>query len=241
MSRYVLAARGGLLAALLLFGLLVNGMTSAVQVEAAPADALMPIEKYTTEKAKGLANTHRLRLIEFSEQIYNCMPWLAVYPGRLGFPRYKDSADDERYLSMWIWVDQREDPVFAALPQERRVSAMFSRYGVDMLRRMAALSDVVDDSDVAGLSVVLSWLKPGTTRPGQQAVNETFALFIDKATAADFLAKRVAAEEFVSRAKSNLFAGATMVGRVRLQVWEDSFNSTYKLSNYQPPKGAQCQ
>ncbi len=241
MPRYVLAARGGLLAALLLFGLLVNGMTSAVQVEAAPADALMPIEKYTTEKAKGLANTHRLRLIEFSEQIYNCMPWLAVYPGRLGFPRYKDSADDERYLSMWIWVDQREDPVFAALPQERRVSAMFSRYGVDMLRRMAALSDVVDDSDVAGLSVVLSWLKPGTTRPGQQAVNETFALFIDKATAADFLAKRVAAEEFVSRAKFNLFDGETLVGRVRLQVWEDSFNSTYKLSNYQPPKGAQCQ
>ena len=241
MSRYVLAARGGLLAALLLFGLLVNGMTSAVQVEAAPADALMPIEKYTTEKAKGLANTHRLRLIEFSEQIYNCMPWLAVYPGRLGFPRYKDSADDERYLSMWIWVDQREDPVFAALPQERRVSAMFSRYGVDMLRRMAALSDVVDDSDVAGLSVVLSWLKPGTTRPGQQAVNETFALFIDKATAADFLAKRVAADEFVSRAKFNLFDGETLVGRVRLQVWEDSFNSTYKLSNYQPPKGAQCQ
>ena len=241
MSRYVLAARGGLLAALLLFGLLVNGMTSAVQVEAAPADALMPIEKYTTEKAKGLANTHRLRLIEFSEQIYNCMPWLAVYPGRLGFPRYKDSADDDRYLSMWIWVDQREDPVFAALPQERRVSAMFSRYGVDMLRRMAALSDVVDDSDVAGLSVVLSWLKPGTTRPGQQAVNETFALFIDKATAADFLAKRVAAEEFVSRAKFNLFDGETLVGRVRLQVWEDSFNSTYKLSNYQPPKGAQCQ
>jgi len=241
MSRYVLAARGGLLAALLLFSLLVNGMTLAAQVEAAPADALMPIEKYTTEKAKGLANTHRLRLIEFSEQIYNCMPWLAVYPGRLGFPRYKDSADDDRYLSMWIWVDQREDPVFAALPQERRVSAMFSRYGVDMLRRMAALSDVIDDSDVAGLSVVLSWLKPGTTRPGQKAVNETLALFIDKATAADFLAKRVAADEFVSRAKFNLFDGETLVGRVPLQVWEDSFNSTYKLSNYQPPKGAQCQ
>jgi hypothetical protein len=24
-------------------------------------------------------------------------------------------------------------------------------------------------------------------------------------------------------------------------VWEDSFNSTYKLSNYTPPKGARCQ
>ena len=236
MSRHNRTVRGGLLAALLLYGI-----SLTAQAYAAPADALMPIEQYTTAKAKGLANAHRLRLIEFSEQIYNCMPWLAVYPGRLGFPKYKDSADDDRYLSMWIWVDQREDASFAALPQERRVSAMFSRYGVDMLRRMAALSDVVDDSNLSGLSVVLSWLKPGTSRPGQKPVNETLALFVDKATAADFLAKRVGAEEFVSRAKFNLFDGESLVGRVPLEVWEDSFNTTYKVTNYDPPKGAKCQ
>jgi hypothetical protein len=236
MSRHDRIARGGLLAALLLFGVLARS-----EALAAPADALMPIEKYTTAKARTLANTHRLRLLEFSEQIYNCMPWLAVYPGRLGFPKYKDSADDDRYLSTWIYVDQREDSVFAALPQDRRVSAMFSRYGVDMLRRMTALTDVVSDGDVTGLSVVLSWLKPGTSKPGQQAVNETVALFVDKATAADFLAKRVGSDEFVSRAKFNVFDGERLVGRLPLEVWDDSFNSTYKLSNYTPPKGAQCQ
>jgi hypothetical protein len=236
MSRHDRITRGGLLAALLVFAVLARSPALA-----APADALMPIEKYTTPKARALANTHRMRLLEFSEQIYNCMPWLAVYPGRLGFPKYKDSVDDDRYLSTWIYVDQRDDPIFAALPQERRVSAMFSRYGVDMLRRMAALSDVVDDSDVTGLSVVLSWLKPGTSKPGQQAVNETVALFIDKTTAADFLAKRVGSQEFVSRAKFNVFDGERLVGRLPLEVWEDSFNSTYKLSNYTPPKGAQCQ
>ena len=236
MSRYDRTVRGGLLAALLFYG-----VSLTAQAYAAPADALMPIEQYTTAKARGLANAHRLRLIEFSEQIYNCMPWLAVYPGRLGFPKYKDSADDDRYLSMWIWVDQRENADFAAVPQERRASAMFSRYGVDMLRRMAALSDVVDDSNLAGLSVVLSWLKPGTSRPGQKPVNETLALFVDKVTAADFLAKRVGSEEFVSRAKFNLFDGESLVGRVPLEVWEDSFNTTYKVTNYDPPKGAKCQ
>ncbi len=236
MSRYDRITRGGLLAALLVLTLL-----AGTQALAAPADALMPVEKYTTEKARALANNHRLRLLEFSEQIYNCMPWLAVYPGRLGFPKYKDSNNDDRYLSAWIYIDQRDDPAFAALPQERRVSAMFSRYGVDMLRRMAGLTDVVDDSDVAGLSVVLSWLKPGTRQPGQQAVNETLALFIDKATAADFLAKRVGGDEFVSRARFNVFDGERLVGRLPLQVWEDSFNSTYKLANYTPPQGAHCQ
>jgi hypothetical protein len=118
---------------------------------------------------------------------------------------------------------------------------MFSRYGVDMLRRMAGLPEVVDDEDVMGLSVVLSWLKPGTSRPGRQAVNETFALFVDKATLRDFLAKRVSSEEFASRAKFTLFDGQDPVGRVPIEVWEDSFNSTYKASNYDPPKGAKCQ
>lgn len=236
MSRHDRFLRGGLLAALL-----VSAMLARSPAFAAPADALMPIEKYTTDKARTLANAHRVRLLEFSEQIYNCMPWLAVYPGRLGFPKFKDSVDDDRYLSTWIYVDQRDDPGFAALPQERRVSAMFSRYGVDMLRRMAALTDVVNDSHVTGLSVVLSWLKPGTSKPGQQAVNETVALFIDKTTAADFLAKRLGPDEFVSRAKFNVFDGERLVGRLPLQVWDDSFNSTYKLTNYTPPKGAQCQ
>jgi hypothetical protein len=94
---------------------------------------------------------------------------------------------------------------------------------------------------VAGLSVVLSWLKPGTDHPGKQAVNETFALFVDKATLLDFLAQRLPPGQFASRAKFTLFDGLDRVGRVPLEVWEDSFNSTYKVANYEPPKGARCQ
>jgi hypothetical protein len=225
---------GGLL---LTAALVVSGGVSF----AAPEDALMPLEKYTTVKGKSLASVYRARLLQFSEQIYNCLPWLSVHPGGLGFPRARDSQADDRYLSTWIFVDQREDATFAALTTERRVSAMFSRYGVDMLRRMAALPDVLDDINVAGLSVVLSWLKPGTSRPGRQAVNETFALFVDKATLVDFLAKRVSPEEFANRAKFTLFDGTDAVGRVPLDVWEDSFNSTYKVTDYDPPKGARCQ
>lgn len=208
---------------------------------AAPEDALRSVEKYTTVREKSLASVHRTRLLQFAAQIYNCLPWLAVYPGELGFRQARDNRGDALYLSMWIWVDQREDPAFAALSQERRVSAMFSRYGVDMLRRMAELSDVLDDRNVTGLSVVLSWLKPGTSRPGRQAVNETLALFVDKATAVDFLAKRVAPDEFTNRSQFTFFDGMDAVGRVPIEVWEDSFNSTYKVNSYEPPKGAQCQ
>lgn len=224
---------GGLL---LTAALVVSGGVS----HAAPEDVLIPLEKYTTPKGKSLASAHRTRLLQFSAQVYNCLPWLSVHPGGVGFPRARDSQGDDRYLSAWFNVEQAEDAAFAALPQARRASAMFSRYGVDMLRRMSTLSDVVDDSDVTGLSVVLSWLKPGTNRPGRQPVSETFALFVDKATLREFLAKQVSPEEFTNRAKFNLFDGLDLVGRVPIEVWEDSFNSTYKVANYEPPKGATC-
>jgi len=234
MSRRLPKVLGGLLLA-------AAQVVSVVAASAAPEEALMPIEKYTTAKGKSLATVHRARLLQFSEEIYNCLPWLFVKPGGLGFPRERESHNDDRYLSTWIWVDQRDDPTFSALTQERRVSAMFSRYGVDMLRRMAALSDVIDDGNVAGLSIVVSWLKPGTTGPGGKPVNETLALFVDKATVQDFLAKRMSGEEFTSRARFTLFDGVDSLGRVPMEVWEDSFNSTYKITNYQPPKGVQCQ
>ncbi len=234
MSRRLPQVLGGLLLA-------AAPLFSVTAASAAPEDAVRPVEKYATPREKSLAAAHRTRLLEFSTQIYNCLPWVAVYPGELGFRQARDNQGNDLYLSMWFWVDQREDPTFAALSRERRVSAMFSRYGVDMLRRMAALSDVVDDGNVVGLSVVVSWLKPGTTRPGSKAVNETLALFVDKATLQDFLAKRVSPEEFTSRAKFTFFDGVDSVGRVSMEVWEDSFNSTYKLANYDAPKGAQCQ
>jgi hypothetical protein len=203
--------------------------------------ALIPLDKYTTPKAKSLAQTYKTRLIQFYDQIYNCMPWVSVHPNGIGFPRRKGDDTDYRYLSVWISVDQQDDGTFAALPQDRRMSAMFSRYGVDMLRRMTALKDVASDANLDGFSVVLSWLKPSTAnKAGVQPVNETLALFVDKATLQDFLAKKLPPSEFANRAKFTLYDGLDPVGRVPLEVWEDSFNSTYKLENYEPPKGQKC-
>ncbi len=203
--------------------------------------ALIPLDKYTTPKAKTLGLTYRTRLIQFYEQIYNCMPWVSVRPNGIGFPSRKGDDTDYRYLSVWIWVDQEDDGSFAALPQDHRVSAMFSRYGVDMLRRLTALTDVASDANLDGFSVVVSWFKPGTgDKPGVRPVNETVAFFVDKATLQDFLAKRLPAAEFTNRAKFSVFDGQDPVGRVPLEVRDDSFNSTYKVQNYEPPKGKKC-
>ena len=210
-----------------------------VPVPAAAADAIMSINQYKTAKARSLATTHQPLLKQMREEIYYCMPWVGVQKAGIGFRQPKGAVEDDRYLSVWIVIDQDEDARFAALPAERRASAMFSRYGTDLLRRMAALGPLVADPNVQGFSVVLSWLKPGTNG-AVQPVNETLALFVDKQTALAFLGKRVAAGEFTRRAKFSVFDGVQDMGRLPLEVWEDSFVRTHKVANYEAPKGQRC-
>ncbi|HMB87679.1 MAG TPA: hypothetical protein VKS62_14920 [Methylomirabilota bacterium] len=210
-----------------------------IPVPVAADEAIMGIEQYKTPKARTLATTHQPLLKQMREEIYNCMPWVGVQKAGIGFRQPKGAAEDDRYLSVWIMIDQDEDARFAALPAERRASAMFSRYGTDLLRRMAALQPLVADPNVQGFSVVLSWLKPGTGG-AVQPVNETLALFVDKQTTLSFLAKRVSAGEFTRRAKFSVFDGVQDMGRLPLEVWEDSFVRTFKVANYETPKGQRC-
>jgi hypothetical protein len=208
-------------------------------VPAAADDAIMSIDQYKTAKARSLATTHEPLLKQVREEIYYCMPWVGVQKAGIGFRQPKGAVEDDRYLSVWIVIDQDEDARFSALPPERRASAMFSRYGTDLLRRMASLQPLVADPNVQGFSVVLSWLKPGTGG-AVQPVNETLALFVDKQTALGYLGKRVSAPEFTRRAKFSVFDGTQDMGRLPLEVWEDSFVRTYKVANYEAPKGQRC-
>jgi len=212
----------------------------AVAATATPEDAITPVDQYTTVKGRNLAIAHSDQLVQFYYQIYNCLPWLAVVKNGIGFRQPRGVEADDRYLSLWVSIDQKTDGPFAQLPLERRASAMFSRYGVDMLRRMTQLNGVASDANLQGFSVVLSWLKPGTDDPDKTPVMETLALFTDKTSLAAFLARQVAGPEFVKGSIFNVFEGKEQVGRVPLDVWEDNFNSTFKLPNYVPPSGAKC-
>ncbi len=110
-----------------------------IPVPAAADDAIMSVDQYKTAKARTLATTHQGLLKQVREEIYQCMPWVGVQKAGIGFRQPKGAVDDDRYLSVWIVIDQDEDARFSALPTERRASAMFSRYGTDLLRRMAQL------------------------------------------------------------------------------------------------------
>ena len=88
--------------------------------------------------------------------------------------------------------------------------------------------------------MVLSWLKPGIIGPDKAPITETLALFVDKTSLGDFFAKRLPASDFISRATFNVFDGRDLVGRLPLDVWEDNFNSTFKLKNYELAKGKKC-
>jgi len=206
---------------------------------AAPEDSITPLDQYNTAKARALASTYKPQLLRFYEHVYWCLPWLGVAKNGIGFRQPKGITTDDRYLSVWVMIDQTDDGSFAAMPRERRVSAMFSRYGVDLLRRLTAMTSAASDADLTGFSVVLSWPKPGL--PPDRPVSETLALFVDKASLADFLAKRLEPTEFASRVKLSVFDGKDPLTPGKLEIWEDTFNSTYKLKGYEvPPKEAKC-
>ena len=219
-------------------GVLLLGRT--VAAVAGPEDAITPVEEYTTAKAKVLATTYQTQLVQFSDYVYHCLPWIGVVKNGIGFRQPRGAEADDRYLSVWISIDQKTDGPFGQLPLDRRASAMFSRYGVDMLRRMAQVGGITSDANVHGFSVILSWLKPGTSGGDKPPLMETLALFTDKSSLGEFLAKRLPASEFTSRAMFNVFEGKERVGRVPLDVWEDDFNSTFKLQNYVLAPGKKC-
>ena len=214
-------------------------LASAGPALAGPQDGLIPLAEYSTAKARALAIAHQAELLKLSAHIYHCLPWLGVVKNGIGFPHPKGAEGDDRYLSVWVNIDQTEDARFGALPLSRRASAMFSRYGMYLLKRMTQFTDIAADGNVQGFSVILGWLKPGGASASQPVI-ETLALFVDKPSLGDFLAQRIGTSDFTERAKYNVFDGKMLVGRVPLEIWEDNFNSTFKLKNYELEKGQQC-
>lgn len=202
-----------------------------------PETFLMPLDRYTTPKARALASAHRADLLRLYDHIYHCIPWVDVAKSGIGFPKRLGSDTDDRYLSLWINVDQADDGGFRAMSRNRRASAMLSRYGVDMLRRMSTMTRAGGDTNLYGYSIILSWLKPDD---GTVPTKETLAFFADKRSLGEYLAKSLAGPEFVSRSKYALFDGKEKIEPISLEVWDDPFNRTFKLRNYDPPKEKRC-
>lgn len=205
---------------------------------AAPPDvAIMPPEEYRSAAARSLATTYTTQLQQIYDNVYHCLPWLDIKERGLGFRKPRGAQGGDFYLSIWVWVEQVANPQFAAMLPARRASAMFSRYGVDLLRRLSSYPALAAEAGLAGYAVVLSWQKPdGATRP----VAETLAVFVDKATLQGFFRGTITPAELADRAVVAAFDGKSALGRLALEIWEDSFAKTFRLQDYTPDPSHRC-
>ena len=204
-------------------------------------EAIMPLDRYKSDRARELATAHGPRLRKIYDNIYNCLPWLDVAKEGIGFRKPRGAKSEDFYLSVWVWVEQIVTPEFTQMPPARRASAMFSRHGVDLLRRVASDNQIATEPRLTGYSVVLSWLKPEkATEPGVRGVAETLAVFVDKATAHGFFGLTVSPSDFAERALVAAFDGKVEMGRVPLEIWEDSFAQTFRLKDYTPDPSHRC-
>ncbi|MBI2553944.1 MAG: hypothetical protein HYV92_05870, partial [Candidatus Rokubacteria bacterium] len=71
---------------------------------APPEEAIIALDKYTTEKSRSLAATFAPQLRQIYSRVYHCRPWLDVRKGGLGFTRAVGVPGDDRYLNIWVWV-----------------------------------------------------------------------------------------------------------------------------------------
>ncbi len=204
---------------------------------AGPADYVMPVDKHTSEKGRALAVKYHPQLLQFSEYVYHCLPYLEVKNG-LGFKKIPKEPGDNRYAAVWIRAEQAPDAAFAALPLERQASAMFSRYAVPMLKRLAAIPGLASDHDVFGFSVAVEWIKPGSD-PDRPTM-EILSMFADQANTRAFLGHTLSAKKYVEMMRLTFFDGDKEVGRLPIEVWEDNFVTTYKVPGYEMEKGKVC-
>ena len=200
---------------------------AAGPAHAAPPDvAIIPVERYSTDKARSLATTHQRQLRQIYDVIYRCHEWMDIQ--RLSFVTPKGTRDDERYLNVWVGVEQKITPAFAAAPSALRASAMFQHYGIDLLRHLASHPPLVQDSALTGFAVVLTWMKPNfEPRPGVAGVSETLALFVDKTMLQQFLGRQASPAEFIQRAMINGFDGQAELEQLAGEVRND-FVRSYK-------------
>jgi len=210
---------------------------AAATALAGPADYLLPVERHTSAKAQALATKYRPQLLQLSEYIYHCLPYLEVRNG-LGFKKNAKEPGDDRFAAIWIYVEQGPDAAFAAMPPARQASAIFSRYGVPMLQRMSSIQGLAGDADVVGFSVAVQWVKPGSN--SQTPTLETLAVFVDQASTRAYLGKTLQGPAFVDKMKIYFYDGDQERGRLPLELWEDNFVATYKVPNYEVEKGYTC-
>ena len=231
-----MSVRPTLVAGLVLACVVVAGRAAA----APPEDRLLPVDQYTTEKARTLAATHREALRVLNAGIYHCMPWVEIQKHSIGFFKPKHATTDDRYLSIRIYIEQDPSAEFARFRVQERASAMFSRYVGPLLRRMTKDSSVAADATLDGFTVILEWMKQTPRAPGDRPIHETIAIFIEKSVAVDYLAGAIPITEVAAKARVLGFDGETPLGPLRLAVWDDNFVSTFKVSNYVLEPGVTC-
>ncbi len=228
------------LASSLLSLLLLASLGAGSIAWAGPADdRVLPTDQHSSDKARRLAKTHGRALRDLSAGVYHCLPWLELHKHSVGFFRPKDATQDERYLSLRVYIEQDASPQFARLGADERAAAMFSRYVGPLLKRMGAERTLLDDPDLDGFTVILDWTKPASQPTGGAPIIETIAVFIKKPMAAEYLAGRATVGR-LTEARVLGWDGETARGQVRVTAWEDNFVATYKVANYQLEKGVSC-
>ena len=215
-------------------------LLSPAAVAAPNDDRVLPVDQYTSDKGRQLAAAYDPALRTLNTYLYYCLPWVEVQRHSIGFYKPKNAEQDDRYLSVRLFIEQDPSPEFAAMPVEQRASAMFSRYVGSWLREMTRERRLLNDPSVGGFAVLLEWQKHGVRGADSRPVHETIAVFVEKSLATRYLSRAITARDLAAKARVLGFDGETHLGPLKVAGWDDDFVRTYKVKNYELPPEMSC-
>jgi hypothetical protein len=215
-------------------------LLSPAAVAAPNDDRVLPVDRYTSDKGRQLAATYDPALRTLNTYLYYCLPWVEVQKHSIGFYKPKNAEQDDRYLSVRLFIEQDPSPEFAGMPVEQRASAMFSRYVGSLLREMTRERRLLNDPSVGGFAVLLEWQKHGVRGADSRPVHETIAVFVEKSLATRYLSRAITARDLAAKARVLGFDGETHLGPLKVAGWDDDFVRTYKVKNYELPPEMSC-
>jgi hypothetical protein len=215
-------------------------LLSPAAVAAPNDDRVLPVDRYTSDKGRQLAAAYDPALRTLNTYLYYCLPWVEVQKHSIGFYKPKNAEQDDRYLSVRLFIEQDASPEFAGMPVEQRASAMFSRYVGSLLREMTRERRLLNDPSVGGFAVLLEWQKHGVRGADSRPVHETIAVFVEKSLATRYLSRAITARDLAAKARVLGFDGETHLGPLKVAGWDDDFVRTYKVKNYELPPEMSC-
>ncbi|RLA92207.1 MAG: hypothetical protein DRG25_06670 [Deltaproteobacteria bacterium] len=162
---------------------------------------LVPLNSYSTEKGKNLAQKYRVELIQVVKLLRDNYPPDQVEIRAVGFLRSPfNEGKDDRYLSVIMEVSEEYE--VENLPFEKRAGMIFKKYVDPIARMLLQFENILKDKRIEGVAICPNWMLKGTQKVlDKTKLSEGIFVCINSEIGKDFFQGKINLPQLTDQAK----------------------------------------